>query len=159
VLPARLTSAPSESGDVARARLATVAGPVRVLLVEDDPEVLSTLREQMLMSGWSVVPAQDGQTALTLLSADPGITILVTDVMMPGGMSGVELAHRAARARGGLPILLVSGYPGAALEEAGADVHEFDLLHKPFSQQELIERVLGAIAAQRGVAAQAHARG
>ena len=130
-------------------RLAAVDGPVRVLLVEDDLDVLSTLREQMLMVGWSVVPAQNGRTALTLLSADPAISILVTDVVMPGGMSGVELARLAARARVGLPTLLISGYPGAALEEAGADAHEFDLLHKPFSQQELTERVLAAIAAQR----------
>jgi DNA-binding response OmpR family regulator len=149
LLPARVTGVPLESGDVARTRLAAVDGPVRVLLVEDDLDVLSTLREQMLMIGWSVVPAQNGRTALTLLSADPAISILVTDVVMPGGMSGVELARLAARARVGLPTLLISGYPGAALEEAGADAHEFDLLHKPFSQQELTERVLAAIAAQR----------
>jgi signal transduction histidine kinase/ActR/RegA family two-component response regulator len=160
VLPALVVSLPAEGDDVVRAKLvAAEAGPVRVLLVEDDLEVLSTLREQMLMPGWSVVPARNGPMALALLSADPEITVLVTDVMMPGGMSGVELARLAARARDGLPTLLISGYPSAALEEAGADVREFELLHKPFSQQELIEHVLAAIAAQRVLAAQARALG
>ena len=128
-------------------------GPVRVLLVEDDLEVLSTLRQQMVLGGWSVVPAQDGPTALALLEADPAITVLITDVMMPGGVSGIDLARGVARMRPGLPILLISGNPGAALDDEGAGEFEFDLLRKPFSHQELIERVLAAMAAQKGGAA------
>jgi CheY-like chemotaxis protein len=132
--------------------LTAADAPVRALLVEDDVQVLSTLREQMLLGGCSVVPAQDGQTALALLGADFGITILVTDVVMPGGMSGIDVARVAARMRPDLPILLISGYPDAAFEEGGAEADKFDLLLKPFSQQELIERVLAAIAAQKGAA-------
>jgi CheY-like chemotaxis protein len=151
-LPARAAAAPAERVSGGCPSLAVVEGPVRVLLVEDDVQVLSTLREQMLLGGWSVVPAQDGRTAVALLGADSTITILVTDVVMPGGMSGIELARTAARMRPGLPVLLISGYPGAALEDAEAQEGEFDLLHKPFSQQELIERVLAAIAARNGAA-------
>jgi signal transduction histidine kinase len=158
VLPARTTSAPAARGaDLSRARQAAAEGPVRVLLVEDDLEVLSTLRQQMTLSGWLVVPAQDGQTALALLGADPQITILVTDVMMPGGLGGVELARLAAKGRPDLPILLISGYPDAAFDNRGAERKddrapgelEFQLLHKPFSHDALIEGVLGAIAAQK----------
>ena len=154
VLPAQMSDAGNKaSPEISPPRLAGTDGPVRVLLVEDDLEVLSTLREQMLLSGWSVVSAQDGQTALALLGADPGITILVSDVMMPGGLTGIELARAAASARPGLPILLISGYPDAALADQGADLREFELLHKPFTHQELIERVLNGVAAQEGGAA------
>jgi signal transduction histidine kinase len=127
----------------------SMGSPVRVLLVDDNLEVLSTLREQMLLGvDWTVVPAPDGQTALALLEADPRITILVADVMMPGGMNGVELARIARSKRPDLPVLLISGNPGAALEQAATPEPEFDLLRKPFSHDELIERVLTAIAAQ-----------
>ncbi|HLZ83337.1 MAG TPA: ATP-binding protein [Caulobacteraceae bacterium] len=148
VLPVRAAGAAATGdGDGSGRRRARASGPVRVLLVEDDLEVLSTLRQQMILGGWSVVPAQDGQAALALLDADPLISILVSDVMMPGSLSGMELARSAATMRPGLPILLMSGYPGAALAEGGGDETEFDLLRKPFSHQELVERVLAAIAA------------
>jgi signal transduction histidine kinase/CheY-like chemotaxis protein len=149
VLPVRVADGVPEPANPGGGRPAAPDKPVRVLLVEDDPAVLSTLSEQLLTIGWSVAAARNAQAALALLSADPTIDILVTDVMMPGGMSGVELARLATRTREALPTLLISGYPGAALEAAGADAREFDLLHKPFSQQELSERVLAAIAMRR----------
>jgi signal transduction histidine kinase/ActR/RegA family two-component response regulator len=154
VLPARRARAPvDDDAGASGPRGLAADGPVRVLLVEDDLEVLSTLRQQMVLGGWSVVPAQDGLTALALLEADPAITVIVTDVMMPGGVSGIDLARGASRMRPGLPILLISGNPGAALDDNGAGELEFDLLRKPFSHQELIERVLAAVAAQSGGAA------
>jgi len=153
VLPVRAPGAEVD-GEAAASRPGQAAdGPVRVLLVDDDLEVLSTLRQQMVLGGWSVVPAQDGPTALALLEADPTITILVTDVMMPGGVTGIDLARAAAEMRAGLPILLISGNPGAALDHDGADGGEFALLRKPFSHQELIERVLAAITARQDAAA------
>jgi len=72
--------------------------------------------------------------------------------MMPGGMSGIELARSVAKLRPLLPILLISGYPGAVLEAEGAAEREFDLLRKPFSQQELVERVLSIMATTAGAA-------
>ncbi len=152
VLPARIPGAAADQGNTARPRLAAADRAIRVLLVEDDVEVLATLREQMLLSGWSVVPAQNGQSALALLSADPSVTILITDVMMPGGMSGIDLARSVAGTNPRLPVLLISGYPGAVLEAEGANEREFDLLHKPFSQQELVERVLSVIATKAALA-------
>ena len=152
VLPARIPGAAAAHTDAARPTLTAADRAIRVLLVEDDLEVLATLREQMLLSGWSVVPAQNGRSALALLSADPSVTILIADVMMPGGMSGIELARSVAKLRPLLPILLISGYPGAVLEAEGAAEREFDLLRKPFSQQELVERVLSIMATTAGAA-------
>ena len=153
VLPARgAGAAVDDAAGAPGLRGLAVDGPIRVLLVEDDLEVLSTLRQQMVLGGWSVVPAQDGPSALVLLEADPAITILVTDVMMPGGVSGIDLARGAARMRPDLPILLISGNPGAALDDDSAGESGFDLLRKPFSHQELIERVLAAIAQKGGTA-------
>jgi CheY-like chemotaxis protein len=120
-----------------------------VLLAEDDIEVLATVREQVTLGGWRVVTATDGKTALEMLEANRDIAVLVTDVMMPGGMSGVELARAAAKARPSLAILLISGYPDAVLAEQGASEGEFDLLCKPFSQEQIGERIVAAIATRR----------
>jgi signal transduction histidine kinase/ActR/RegA family two-component response regulator len=150
VLPALAAAAASRvSPAPATGPMALAATPMRVLLVEDDAEVLTTLCEQMLPVGWDVVTARDGATGLALLEADREIDVLVTDVMMPGGISGGELARRGASLRRGLAVLLISGYPGAAVEDCGAGEGEFDLLAKPFSQEQLIERVLAAVAARR----------
>ena len=158
-LPVRLAASPADGEPARSGAREWETGPVRVLLVEDDLEVLSTLRQQMILGGWSVVPAQDGRSALALLAADPEITILVTDVMMPGGLSGTELARRVASLRPDLPILLMSGYPGAAVDEERENGPEFDVLRKPFSHQELVERVLAAVSARRDPASPAAVKG
>jgi signal transduction histidine kinase/ActR/RegA family two-component response regulator len=129
----------------------TARTAVRVLLVEDDPDVLATLREQLTASGFSVAAAADGAQALELLRGDRSVGVLVSDVMMPGGLNGVELARAAREARADLPILLISGYPGDALKEKGVAEGEFVLLQKPLGQGELAERIL-ALTARRTAA-------
>jgi signal transduction histidine kinase/ActR/RegA family two-component response regulator len=134
------------------ARPVAASGPVRaalrVLLVEDDPLVLATLREQLTASGFAVATAQNGAQGLEMLRGDAGVGVLVSDVMMPGALGGVDLARAARQARPELPVLLISGYPGDALKEKGVADGEFVLLQKPLGQGELTERIL-ALTAQR----------
>ena len=122
------------------------AGPSagRVLLVEDDAGVREVLQESLAASGWDVVAMPDGTAARTVLEGAAPIDIVVSDVVMPGEVSGVELARTAARLRPGLPVLLISGYPTATLSAHGANEGELDLLRKPFTHAELIGRMQAA---------------
>ena len=115
-----------------------VAG-VKVLLVEDDADVLQATREGLVELGFEVVPAADAAEALALLEQDVQVDLLFADIAMPGGISGVELAARARRLRPGLKVLLTSGYSEAALDLA-ADAPP--LLAKPYQHDDLARRLL-----------------
>jgi DNA-binding LytR/AlgR family response regulator len=70
------------------------------------------------------------------LSRDPTIDLLFTDVLMPGGMNGLELAAETRRRRPEIPILITSGFPGNFLPGVQQD-SEFEIIRKPFTQAEL----------------------
>ncbi len=116
-------------------------GRLRVLLVEDDADLRPVLKELLAAQGWEVVEVPDGKAAQAMLAADSSLDVVVTDVVMPGGVSGVDVARRAAQLRPGLPVVLISGYPTAILAAHGACEEEFDLLRKPFSGGELMDRI------------------
>ena len=113
----------------------------RVLVVEDDPEVLEVTVESLRTIGYEVLTAADAPSALAVLQRDPEIDILFSDVVMPRGMNGVELARHALRLRPGLRVLLASGYPMAALSgsQGIAERDEFPFLSKPYRGSELAE--------------------
>ena len=107
-----------------------------VLLVEDDAHVrLSTLQAIELL-GYRVIAETNGPDAIACLRANDNIDILLTDIVMPRGMSGVMLAREAQALRPGLRILLASGHPRDALA-GGCDFGEFAFLAKPYRLQEL----------------------
>src|SRR5439155_24216325 len=89
--------------------------PGRVLVVEDDPEVLDMTVEMLRGFGYEVLTAPDGPSALAVLRRDAEIDVLFTDIVMPRGMNGVELARAAQRLRPNLRVLLASGYPASVL--------------------------------------------
>ena len=97
-------------------------------------------------AGHRVLAFADGATAGDTL-ADPAVQVdlLVTDLVMPGP-NGIEVARRARRARPDLPILLMSGYASDALRSEGIDEASIELLAKPFSATELLERVSARLA-------------
>lgn len=109
-----------------------------VLVVEDDPD-LSMLTTIILEEmGFHVLAAPNGDQALYLLTGPAVIDLMVTDVVMPGTLDGVALADRALRLRPDLRVLLVSGYPGHALERRAAGVRKnLPLLKKPFRASQL----------------------
>jgi signal transduction histidine kinase/ActR/RegA family two-component response regulator len=119
-----------------------------VLVVEDDADVRELVIAQLEDLGYTPISAANGPEALEVLAAPetPPIDLLLTDVVMPGGMSGVELV-RAARARSpGLRALLTSGYmAGNATGTAGADAADLLLLSKPYQQAELAHMIQEAL--------------
>jgi CheY-like chemotaxis protein len=104
-------------------------GRERILVVEDDPTVLTLTLDMLSGLGYQVVTATNASDALKVLQSDAPIDLLFSDVVMPGGVSGVSLARTARELRPGLRVLLTSGYVG---EGAVLETKEFPLLDKPY---------------------------
>ncbi len=117
--------------------LREAAGEETVLLVEDDEQVLGMAVESLQELRYAVVVARNAAEALEQLRGGRRIDLLFTDVVMPGGMNGAELAGEARRLRPGLRVLLTSGYVGEA--GIGQECGDLPLLGKPYRRDELAE--------------------
>jgi CheY-like chemotaxis protein len=122
---------------------AVTASRARVLVVEDDPEVLDVTVATLNHHGYEVLTAHDAPSALEVLRRDDRIDILFTDIVMPNGMNGVELARRAVQLRPQVGVLLASGYPAAALstDHSVAGDPGFPFIGKPYRSAELLEKL------------------
>ena len=119
----------------------------RVLLVEDDDEVAALASEMLDQLGYEVTRAASATAALGALANGRSVDIVFSDIMMPGGMNGVDLAHEIRRRRADLPIVLTSGYAEATAQEANAaGVH---ILPKPYALDDL-STALNAAMSTRG---------
>jgi len=103
--------------------------PRSVLVVDDDPAVLDVLADMLNDLGCDVIRAANGADALDHLKHNDQISILITDINMPG-MDGHELAHRATRIRPELKILQLSGRE----PRRGG----FPMIRKPFTEEDLV---------------------
>jgi CheY-like chemotaxis protein len=110
-----------------------------VLLVEDDPDVQASAREMLRMLGCAVLTAGDGIGALDILQRGAVVDVLFTDVVMPRGLNGIELAREARRLRPDLHVLLASGYPRGVLAEEHGLRGQFTFIAKPYRASELAE--------------------
>ncbi|KMW59935.1 PAS/PAC sensor hybrid histidine kinase [Candidatus Rhodobacter oscarellae] len=114
-----------------------------ILVVEDNAEMRRALTLQLAELGFHPIQAESGATALDLIQADVPVDLMLTDIVMPGGMDGRELANQARQMRPDLPIVFISGYP--ALSEDGIEVSWESLgikvLAKPVSQMALGARI------------------
>jgi len=102
----------------------------QVLLVEDDHEVAALTREMLTHLGFSVIYAASPAAALGALANERSIDVVLSDILMPGGTNGLELAREIRRRQPALPVVLVTGYAEAV---SGMEKDEFQLLHKPYS--------------------------
>jgi PAS domain S-box-containing protein len=134
-----LPATDQQAGDRAHPEPQAQAAKAKILVVEDDPDVLDVAVESLRMLGYDVLTAPDGQSALSVLRRDPTIRILLSDIVMPHGMNGVELAREAVRLRPDLRVLLASGYPMTALarDNGAAVLDEFPFLSKPYRSSQL----------------------
>ena len=123
---------------------AAPAGPtLDVLLVEDDEEVGDMVAAILEELGHAVTRADGVDAARTLLEGPSTFDLMLTDLIMPGALTGVDLAHAAVKLRPGLPIILSSGYTGEAL--ASADGAPWPLLRKPYSTEALAQALAAAL--------------
>ena len=120
---------------------AITTGNETVLLVEDDPGVRELTQDILEMKGYTVLLADNGKTALEFFVKDEkSIQLVITDIVMPE-MSGPELVERLQTVRPGLKILLTSGYPDRPLAHSGALGENLNFIQKPFSAQNLANKV------------------
>ena len=116
----------------------------RVLVVEDNDDVRELAESMLQMADYDVVSAPSGERALGLLEGGEQVDLLFTDVIMPGGMNGLELIERVHARLPALPVLVTTGYmdelPGQRERGDGLDV-----LGKPYQHQDLLDRVGAAL--------------
>lgn len=126
---AEFVAAPDTAG-------AETKGPLAILLVEDDASVGAVTEMMLTDLGHKVHRAANADEALRVVWSDAELDVVLSDVVMPGEMNGVELAKQAATFRPGLRILLTSGYAGDSLDESLAQ-GAWPFLRKPFLSTEL----------------------
>ncbi|MEW6112624.1 MAG: response regulator [Thermodesulfobacteriota bacterium] len=121
---------------------------LKVLLVDDEEEFVSTLAERLRMRGIETGTAGDGEQALKSISEDPP-QLVVLDVMMPG-LSGLEVLRRVRSEHPHIPVILLTGIGGTREGIEGMRLGAFDYLMKPLAIEDLISRMRAALAASRG---------
>jgi len=126
----------------ASADLATVGGTERILLVEDDPQVLRVAEGTLRAAGYEVLSAPTPAAGLRVLEAS-AVDLLVSDVVLPG-LRGPEFAKRALELRPGLPVVFLSGYSEDAILRAVRESRH-PLVSKPFTTRSLLQAVRAAL--------------
>ena len=123
---------------MAAASLHTNSAAAHILVVDDDPLILSMMRRYLEVEGYSVSSASDGDTAVELLRRQ-GADLLILDVMMPG-LDGFEVC-RTVRRESAVPILMLTARDAATDKVTGLDCGADDYVVKPFNPDELLARV------------------
>ncbi|MBJ7406109.1 MAG: response regulator [Bradyrhizobium sp.] len=125
----------------------------QILLVEDDDEVAALVSEMLGQLGYDVTRAASAAAALGALADGRSVDVVFSDIMMPGGMNGVELAHEIKKRRSDIPILLTSGYAEASVREA--ESAGIEILPKPYHIDDLAAALSAAKSSlQRDAASQ-----
>ncbi|MSO98596.1 MAG: PAS domain-containing sensor histidine kinase [Rhodospirillaceae bacterium] len=133
---------PAKSGpDLPDEEKIAAANQARVLLVEDDDDMREATRQNLMLLGYSVITASDGPGALSELAQNPGIKILIADIMLTGPLSGIELAEQARGKWPNLKVLHVSGYSDEILMADGRLKPGVTLLRKPYARHALAEAI------------------
>ncbi|QQQ19111.1 response regulator [Brevundimonas vitis] len=125
-------------------------GSETILMVEDNADVMEMGQSILRDLGYRVVTAVTAADALQVLEAEQDIDMLFTDIVMPGGMNGVTLAHEVRRRRPEISILLTTGWADRALDNE-EDRSGFDLIGKPYRRGDLARKVRTLLDGPNGV--------
>ena len=144
----RSEAAAAERDTVARIDPAALRGSERVLVVEDHDDLRDYVRGILGELGYQVESASTGGEALKILRDDQEFDLMLTDVVLPGGMTGRELADEAARRRPGMKVIFMTGYAGNAIVHYGRIQKGLHLISKPFTFSQLgakVRKVLDSV--------------
>ncbi|MGQ3170432.1 MAG: PAS domain S-box protein [Methylophilus sp.] len=111
-----------------------------VLVVEDEPDLLSATSEIFKLFGYEVYQASSGEEALEILRQGTKISLMFTDILMPG-INGIELARKLRESNPAIQIILASGYPLPALKKEHGDLDEFQFLNKPYELADIAKAI------------------
>ena len=132
------TAAKGQAAETAGIATAIPHGTESILLVEDNLGIRSVAERQLISLGYRVQLAENGPEALYLLDTDAAIDLLFTDIVMPAGMTGFELAEEARKRQPALKVLFTSGFHAAAMK---GNVATQSMLAKPYRLQEMAQKV------------------
>jgi CheY-like chemotaxis protein len=130
-IPRAVVMAQRDERPVIASSLVHSAGET-ILLIEDDPDVRAHSVETLRELGYVPLEASDAKEALAIIRREPGIDLLFSDIGLPGGMNGRQLAEEALQLRPRLKILLVTGYARSAIGEGEKLPSSIELIAKPF---------------------------
>jgi CheY-like chemotaxis protein len=137
----------TRNGETAKEKSENVGGNETLLLVEDEAAVRQLARTVLLMHGYKVIEASSGLDALSVWKQHASeIDLLLTDIIMPGGINGRELAQKLKMERPELNIVFTSGYDPDKMGMEAELGEEVNFLSKPYSPQKLLEAVRQGLA-------------
>ncbi len=116
-----------------------------ILLVEDNIDMRSVTAKIITGLGYRVIDVPEAEAAMAVAGRGEKIDLVLSDVVLPGGVSGLELARDLQNGQPGLPVLFMSGYPRAVVNRRGMLDAEATLLHKPFHRRNLAEALRDAL--------------
>jgi CheY-like chemotaxis protein len=145
-LPRSANTTQDAAVDPPAAQPATGAGAGAGILVVEDTELLRDFAVAALSRiGYRPIPVGDGPAALAELDRGQDIALLLSDVVLPGGMTGFDIARAAAQRRPGLPILFMSGFTDQSVIPPDLAARDIKLLRKPFRAAQLAAAVAEAL--------------
>jgi CheY-like chemotaxis protein len=122
-----------------------LASAETILLVEDEPAFRHFLATTLEKLGYKVVSCADGPSALAKVDGGLAPDLLLTDLILPGGLNGREIAEQVHERRPSVPVLFMSGYPDTVLSERGTQSRSVRLLRKPFRKVQLAQAIQSAL--------------
>ena len=123
------------------------AKPQIVLVVEDNPAVRDVAAAMIEEMGFETIVASNGPEGLEIIKARDDLALVLSDVIMAGGMNGPELAAKALKVRPDLKVLFMSGYAPGSVRQMQDLPDTIDLVNKPFTRNDLTEKVRRVLAA------------
>jgi PAS domain S-box-containing protein len=133
-------SGPAEAETASGLATRSLGGSERILVVDDRPDVAQMTQLMLQDVGYAVDVVDSGRHALDALARSASYKLLVSDIVMPGGMNGIELARRARARDPRLKVLLMTGFATDVLDGADPLSAGFDVILKPFTQGDLVRR-------------------
>jgi len=140
-LPRHTEDAPVEEGAEVPATVDAVGDGEVVLVIDDEPTIRMLVAEVLAESGYAVIEASDGPTGLHVLESGTRIDLLITDVGLPGGLNGRQVADAARVSRPDLKVLFITGYAENAVIGRGRLENGMFVLTKPFQMETLAARI------------------
>lgn len=147
IFPVAQQSQHEDGGTDASSDARAAGRKCRILVVEDNEDVRELAEAMLAAADYDVLSAPSGERALELLQQE-SVDLLFTDVIMPGGMNGLQLIEQVHASKPGMPVLVTTGYMDE-LPARGARDKSLDVLAKPYQHQDLLDRVHAALHQRR----------